>query len=683
LFERFLSPERDGPPDIDVDIESDRREEAIQYVYHRYGRERAAQVANVITYRPRSALRDMGKALGASQGQVDAWSKQLGGWDPLPPAGDGQRAGNAGAGAGAGIPEPVLGLAREVQDFPRHLGIHSGGMVLCDRPVSEVCPVEWARMAERSVLQWDKDDCARAGLVKFDMLGLGMLSALHVTVDHIKAFYDLDLDLAELPQDALVYEMLCKADSVGVFQVESRAQMGTLPRLRPRTFYDLVIEVALIRPGPIQGGSVHPYLRRRNNTERVTYLHPLLERSLKKTLGVPLFQEQLMQMAIDIAGFSGAEADQLRQAMGAKRSAERMARLRARFYSGMAQHGATGQVADRIWEQMAAFANFGFPESHSVSFAYIVYSSAWLKFHYPAAFLAGLLDSQPMGFWSPQSLVLDARRHGVEVHRPDVNASADCSVLEPATGAGSGSAGSGSAGPAVRLGISYVRTIGADLAKHIASGRPYSGMEDFVRRSGVNVAQAEALATAGAFECFDLARRAALWAAGALAQAGSDHQAASRLTGLVTGAEAPLLPDMDAVETNRADLWATGLSPDSYPTELFRKDLDALGVVPAAGLAHLAHGTAVTIGGLVTHRQRPMTSKGVVFVNLEDETGLINVICTLSVWERYKHVALSAAGLLVRGKLEKAGGAVNVLATSIEALPPLAVPAALRSRDFR
>ena len=681
LFERFLSPERDGPPDIDVDIESDRREEAIQYVYHRYGRERAAQVANVITYRPRSALRDMGKALGASQGQVDAWSKQLGGWDPLPPAGDGQRAGNAGA--GAGIPEPVLGLAREVQDFPRHLGIHSGGMVLCDRPVSEVCPVEWARMAERSVLQWDKEDCARVGLVKFDMLGLGMLSALHVTVDHIKAFYGLDLDLAELPQDALVYEMLCKADSVGVFQVESRAQMGTLPRLRPRTFYDLVIEVALIRPGPIQGGSVHPYLRRRNNTERVTYLHPLLERSLKKTLGVPLFQEQLMQMAIDIAGFSGAEADQLRQAMGAKRSAERMARLRARFYSGMAQHGATGQVADRIWEQMAAFANFGFPESHSVSFAYIVYSSAWLKFHYPAAFLAGLLDSQPMGFWSPQSLVLDARRHGVEVHRPEVNASADCSVLEPATGAGSGSAGSGSAGPAVRLGISYVRTIGADLAKHIASGRPYSGMEDFVRRSGVSVAQAEALATAGAFECFDLARRAALWAAGALAQAGSDHQAASRLTGLVTGAEAPLLPDMDAVETNRADLWATGLSPDSYPTELFRKDLDALGVVPAAGLAHLAHGTAVTIGGLVTHRQRPMTSKGVVFINLEDETGLINVICTLSVWERYKRVALSAAGLLVRGKLEKAGGAVNVLATSIEALPPLAVPAALRSRDFR
>jgi error-prone DNA polymerase len=538
-------------------------------------------------------------------------------------------------------------------------------------------------MAERSVLQWDKDDCARAGLVKFDMLGLGMLSALHVTIDHIKAFYGLDIDLAELPQDPEVYEMLCKADSVGVFQVESRAQMGTLPRLRPSTFYDLVIEVALIRPGPIQGGSVHPYLRRRNHTENVTYLHPLLERSLAKTLGVPLFQEQLMQMAIDIAGFSGAEADQLRQAMGSKRSAERMGGLRARFYSGMARNGATGQVADRIWEQMAAFANFGFPESHSVSFAYIVYSSAWLKLHYPAAFLAGLLDSQPMGFWSPQSLVLDARRHSVKVHRPDVNASADCSVLGPATGAGDGSAGNVGTGPAVRLGISYVRTIGADLAKHIAGGRPYSGMEDFVRRSGVSGAQAEALATAGAFECFDLDRRAALWAAGALAQAGNDHQVASRLTGLVTGADAPPLPDMDAVETNRADLWATGLSPDSYPTELFRKELDALGVVPAAGLANLAHGTAVTVGGLVTHRQRPSTSKGVVFINLEDETGLVNVICTIRVWEHYRPAAASAAGLLVRGKLEKADGALNVLATSIEALPPLAGPAALRSRDFR
>ena len=732
LFERFLSPERDGPPDIDVDIESNRREEAIQYVYRRYGRSQAAQVANVITYRPRSAVRDMGKALGASQGQVDAWSKCLDAWGPLPGAGGagagaggagagGGRDGGAGAGGGRdGIPTAVLDLARETLDFPRHLGIHSGGMVICDRPVAEVCPVEWARMANRSVLQWDKEDCARVGLVKFDMLGLGMLSALHATVDHIKAYYGTELDLAGLPQDPGVYEMLCKADSVGVFQVESRAQMATLPRLRPQTFYDLVIEVALIRPGPIQGHSVHPYLRRRNGTERIAYLHPLLERSLKKTLGVPLFQEQLMQMAIDVAGFTAAEADQLRQAMGAKRSAQRMERLRARFYAGMAERGATGPVADRIWEQMSAFANFGFPESHSVSFAYLVYASAWLKLHYPAAFLAGLLDSQPMGFWSPQSLVSDARRHGVGVRRPNVNASGAVSVLEPASSlSGDGTGGADGDGPAVRLGISYVRTVGPDMAERIAAGRPYDGMEDLVRRCGLSVAQTEALATAGAFECFELGRREALWAAGAVAQANPVGRAANGraangragvgraanghgagqegrhpdaapalqasqacLTGLVTGAQAPPLPGMDPVELNRADLWATGLSPDTYPTALFRQELDALGVVPAAGLSHLPNGAPVTIGGLVTHRQRPMTAKGVVFVNLEDETGLVNVICPLPIWKRYGQVARNAVALLVRGKLEKADGAINVLAISIEALPPLA-KTAQRSRDFR
>jgi error-prone DNA polymerase len=671
LFERFLSPERDGPPDIDVDIESGRREEVIQYVYRRYGRDKAALVANVITYRPRSAVRDMGKALGASQGQVDAWSKQLQGWDPLPQS-------------SSVIPGPVLDLAREAQDFPRHLGIHSGGMVICDRPVAEVCPVEWARMAERSVLQWDKDDCARAGLVKFDLLGLGMLSALHATLDHIRAFYKQDVDLAALPQDPGVYEMLCKADSVGVFQVESRAQMATLPRLRPRTFYDLVVEVALIRPGPIQGRSVHPYLRRRNGAEPVTYLHPLLERSLKKTLGIPLFQEQLMQMAIDVAGFSPSEADQLRQAMGSKRSAERMGRLRARFYAGMADRGAAGEMADRIWEQMAAFANFGFPESHSVSFAYIVYASAWLKLHYPAAFLAGLLDSQPMGFWSPQTLVSDARRHGVEVRRPDVNASSAGCVLEPYPGPGDAPVGNETGGAvdvggatraAVRLGISYVRTIGPGLASRIAAGRPYSGIEDLVRRNDLSAPQAEALATAGAFECFGLARREALWAAGALAQAKP-----AQLAGLVTGTKAPPLPGMDAVELNRADLWATGLSPDSYPTQLFRSQLGALGVTPAANLATLADGAPVTVGGVVTHRQRPATSKGVVFVNLEDETGLVNVICTRPVWDRYGPVARSSPALLVRGKLEIADGAVNVLAGRIEALA--LSTGELRSRDF-
>src|SRR5215212_5684062 len=516
LFERFLSPERDGPPDIDLDIEAGRREEVIQYVYERYGRDRAAQVANVITYQARSAVRDMGRALGYAPGQLDAWSKQVDAWGPIEATVEHE------------IPAQVMDLARQVQRFPRHLGIHSGGMVICDRPVVEVCPVEWATMKDRSVLQWDKDDCAAVGLVKFDLLGLGMLTALHDTVDLVRGAHGVEVDLAELPQEAAVYEMLCAADSVGVFQVESWAQMATLPRLKPREFYDLVVEVALIRPGPIQGGSVHPYIRRRNGDEEVTFLHPLLERSLSKTLGVPLFQEQLMQMAVDVAGFTAAEADQLRQAMGAKRASERMERLRGRLYAGMAERGIEGEVADRIYEKLAAFANFGFPESHSVSFAYLVYASAWLKLHYPAAFLAALLNAQPMGFWSPNTLVADARRHGVGVRGPDVNRSAATATLEPAGGSGGlkprppedgGSGGlkpsppedGGSPGAwAVRLGLGYVRSLGDELAERIAEGRPYGSMADLVRRTGVNEGQVEALATAGAFGSLGLERRAAL-----------------------------------------------------------------------------------------------------------------------------------------------------------------------------
>jgi error-prone DNA polymerase len=677
LFERFLSPERDGPPDIDVDIESGRREEAIQYVYRRYGRGCAAQVANVITYRPRSAVRDMGKALGADQGQLDAWSKQVDGWGPLSATAaldDHQ------------IPDAVMGLAGEVQHFPRHLGIHSGGMVLCDRPVAEVCPVEWARMADRSVLQWDKDDCAAAGLVKFDMLGLGMLTVLHATVDHIRAFHGVSVDLARIEQEPEVYDMLCRADSVGVFQVESRAQMATLPRLKPREFYDLVVEVALIRPGPIQGGSVHPYIRRRNGTEEATYLHPLLERSLAKTLGVPLFQEQLMQMAIDVAGFTPAESDRLRQAMGSKRSVEKMEQLKARLYEGMASRGIVGSVADEIWEKLVAFANFGFPESHSVSFAYLVYSSAWCKLRYPAAFCAGLLDGQPMGFWSPQTIVSDARRHGVVVLGPCVNSSGAASRLEACPSS-----------PAVRMGLSYVRGLGEAVASRLAAGQPYRDMEDAVRRGGLTAGQAEALATAGAFECFGLSRRAALWGAGAVAAAtaGSDlageaappavaprRPAAPHLPGLVTGADAPPLPDMDPVETNRADLWATGLSPASYPTEFVRAELEAAGVVTAAGLVDAPAGAQVTVAGVVTHRQRPATAQGVTFMNLEDETGLINVICSAGVWKRFRPVARSSPALLIDGRLERVETVINVVAERIRPLR-LQPAGTLRSRDFR
>ncbi|MCJ7671222.1 MAG: error-prone DNA polymerase, partial [Acidimicrobiia bacterium] len=425
LFERFLSLERDGPPDIDLDIEHERREEVIQYVYGKYGRDRAAQVANVITYRPRSAMREMAKVAGLSPGQADALTKWVDrhGRDARAFPSESERERGPDGERGPEVPGLVLDLAQQVLDYPRHLGIHSGGMVMADRPLVEFCPVEWARMENRSVLQWDKEDCAAAGLVKFDLLGLGMLTMLHLAVDLIREHEGVEIDLATIPQEDEVYDLLCAADTIGVFQVESRAQMATLPRLRPRTFYDLVIEVALIRPGPIQGGSVHPYLRRRAGEEPVTYLHPCLESCLAKTLGVPLFQEQLMQIAIDAAGFTPGDADRLRQAMGSKRSKARMAAMRERLMSGMAERGITGETADEIAGKLEAIAHIGLPESHSVSFAYLGYSSSWVKYHHPDAFACALLNAQPMGFYSPHTIVRDAVRHGVEVLGPCVLAS--------------------------------------------------------------------------------------------------------------------------------------------------------------------------------------------------------------------------------------------------------------------
>jgi error-prone DNA polymerase len=539
-------------------------------------------------------------------------------------------------------------------------------MVICDRPVTEVCPVEWARMENRTVLQWDKDDCARTGLVKFDLLGLGMLSALHGAFDLLREHYGLDLQLDTIPpEDPKVYDMLCAADSVGVFQVESRAQMATLPRLKPRKFYDLVTEVAIIRPGPIQGGSVHPFIRRRNGLEEATYAHPLLKNSLERTYGVPLFQEQVMQMAIDVAGLTASESDQLRQAMSSKRSTERMERLRGKMYSGMAERGITGAVADEIYEKLTAFAHFGFPESHSISFAYLVYASSWLKLHYPAAFCAALLNAQPMGFYSPQSLVADARRHGVDVRRPDINASAALATLEQAE----------SGELAVRLGLTAVRGITEPLAERIAAHQPYVSMADLAHRIGLTVAHLEALATGGAFDCFGLSRREALWAAGAAAQASPD-----RLVETVLGAHAPHLPVMSDVEVTVADLWATAITTDGYPTRHVREHLDDLGVLTAAALRSAETGRRVLVGGVVTHWQRPATAGGTTFLNLEDETGMVNVICSRGVWTHYRRVARTAAALLVRGRLEREEGVVNVIAERFERLP-----LAMRktSRDFR
>ncbi len=485
-----------------------------------------------------------------------------------------------------------------------------------------------------------------------------------------------------------------------MFQVESRAQMATLPRLRPRTFYDLVIEVALIRPGPIQGGSVHPYLRRRTGEEAVTYPHPILEDCLKKTLGVPLFQEQLMQIAIDAAGFTPGDADRLRQAMGSKRSKARMVVMRERLLSGMAERGITGETAEEIAGKLEAFAHFGFPESHSVSFAYLVYSSSWVKFHHPDAFACALLNAQPMGFYSPHTIVRDAVRHGVEVLGPCVLASRRDCTLEPRT-EGAGPIGRPQPGwhaaastHAMRTGLRYVRGLSDALLDQIDATRDADGafvdLSDFSRRTAAPVDALEALATAGAFGCFGIERREALWGAGALSAARPSRpngaawkgMVMDRLPGMVTGVEAPALPTMDPIEQTAADLWATGMSANRHPTEFARERLVDRGAVTAADLRTLPHRTIVEVGGVVTHRQQPETANGVVFINLEDETGLVNVICTADVWKRYRQVARTAPALCVRGVLERHQGVINLIARRIEALD-LSPASLLRSRDFR
>ncbi len=700
-FERFLSTTREEEPDIDVDFDSDRREEVIQEVYRRYGRRNAAQVANVISYRPKSAVRDMAKALGYSTGQQDAWSKQIDLYAHI-------------AGGDHEIPEPVVDLANSLLKAPRHLGIHSGGMVLTEQPVGEVCPIERGRMDARTVLQWDKDSCAAMGLVKFDFLGLGILAAIQYTFDLVAAHPGERWTLQSLPkEEAGVYDMLCRADSLGVFQVESRAQIGTLPRLQPRRFYDLVVEIGLIRPGPIQGGAVHPYIRRATGEEEISYLHPALEPVLKRTLGVPLFQEQLMQMAMTIGGCSGDDADLLRRAMGSKRGLEKIERLEKKLYAGMLDHGIEGELADDIYRRIQAFANFGFAESHAISFGLLVYASSWLKLHYPGAFLAGLLRAQPMGFYSPQSLVGDARRHGVRIGRPDIARSGVHADLEPVTpelGVGGptgmdscleldqppvGRFVRGAPDPtpahrrdghfAVRLGLTAVQGIGDDLAARIVTERaqaPYTSMNDLVRRTGLTVPQTEALATAGAFDGFGLSRRQALWNAG-YADSGST------LPGSAVDAAPPTLPGMSPVELTLADLWATTISPDEHPMQHLRPALTEQDIVAVAVLGEAYAERRVRVAGLITHRQRPGTAAGITFLNLEDETGMLNVVCSQELWRRYGRVGRNSNGMVIRGRVEYRDGVTNLVAERLQPLSSVhpkatgMLPAGHRSRDFR
>ena len=700
-FERFLSSLREEEPDIDVDFDSDRREEIIQWVFDKYGRERAAQVCNVIQYRPKNAVRDIAKALGYSSGQQDAFSRDIERWGG-PLAADGSNS----------IPPQVIDLANQLLKAPRHLGIHSGGMVLTERPVGQVVPIEHARMPDRTVIQWDKDDAAWMGLVKFDLLGLGMLAALQHCFNLIREATGEQWELATLPkEEKAVYDMLCRADSIGVFQVESRAQMGLLPRLQPRRFYDLAVQIALIRPGPIQGGAVHPFVRRKLGQEPVSYLHPKLEPVLARTLGVPVFQEQLMQMAMAVGDCSGEDADLLRRAMGSKRGLERIESVRDRLYAGMKRNGLVEDEADIIYRQIQAFANFGFAESHSLSFALLVYASSWIKLHYPAALLAGLLRAQPMGFYSAETLTADARRHGVEVHRPDLHRSGADAGLEALAGGADGPTGLDSccerrqppvgefdpAEPnpalpgegakhrrdgrfAVRLGLAAVHGIGKDVADQIVAERDAGGefrsMEDLVRRTGVTEAQLTALATAGAFGCLGLTRRQALWRAGTAVL-----DQAETLPGTIAALQPPLFAEQTGLERLADDLASTGVSVDDHVIAHIRGRLTERGVLTSAELRTFEAGRRVEAAGLVTHRQRPSTASGITFVNLEDEFGLINVVCSAGLWQRYRRVARSSAALIVRGKLERSPeGIVNLLADRLE---PLAIDVAHHSRDFR
>ena len=661
LFERFLSEERGEWPDIDLDLPSgDRRERVIQYVYQRYGEAGAAMTANVITYRGRSAAREVGKVLELEDTEIDRLAKMMSRFEFVDPEETvTAHLKDAGLDTGREVYAQFARLWTAVQDLPRHLGQHSGGMVICQGRLDEVVPLEPASMPGRLVVQWDKDDCADLGIVKVDLLGLGMMAALE------EAVASTGVDLAHLPpDDPEVYRMLQAADTVGVFQVESRAQMATLPRLKPRTFYDIVVEVALIRPGPIVGQMVHPYLRRRRGDEPVVYAHPALEPVLKRTLGVPLFQEQLLRMAMVIAGFSGGEAEELRRAMGFKRSVKRMQQIEQRLREGMARQGITGAVADQIVLSITSFALYGFPESHAASFALIVYASAYLKAHYPAAFYTALLNNQPMGFYAPATLVKDAQRRGVRFLPVDVLASDWPCTIEP--------------DGAVRLGLMYVQGLREDTGRRVvqqtrARAAGWSSIDSLVASTGVRRDEVRVLAESGALASLGGDRRTALWQA---------ERAARHVGPLLS--DTTLDPDsadlderptvasplqrMSLVERVSADYATTGLTIGPHPMAFVRSTMATRGVLRAQDLAAVRPGRRVRVAGGVITRQRPGTAKGFVFLSLEDETGIANAIVTPDVFAEYKRIIVDAPYVLIEGVLQNQDGAISIKAERAEAL---------------
>jgi error-prone DNA polymerase len=686
LFERFISAERGEPPDIDVDFEHERREEVIQYVYERYGRDRAGMVCEVITYRGKSALRDVGKALGLSLPQVDRLAKQLGAYDDLSEVGPAQVEAAGLDGADSERVRLTLELARELVGFPRHLSIHVGGFVITRRPLCETVPIEPAAMPGRTIVQWDKDDLAELDLLKVDLLGLGMLTALSRALALLARHRPAPASptpvphpdaLATIPaEDPAVYEMLTRADSIGVFQVESRAQMSLAPRLRPRDFYDLVISVGIVRPGPIQGGMVHPYLRRRAGKERVRYPYPPLEPILAKTLGVPLFQEQIMRLAVVAAGFTPGEADELRRVMTHRRSHERIQAMRARLLAGMAERGIAAADAEIIFNQLLGFAGYGFPESHSASFALLVYASAWLKRYHPAAFACALLNSQPMGFYAPHTLVEDAKRHGVDVRGVDVAASAWESTLEAA---GGGPAVPGEAA-ALRVGLHAVRGLPRAVGEGIVAARragPFRSLGDLVRHAGVSRAWLLRLAEAGALGALAPDRRSAVWRS-----LGMEDDPGDLFAGVGPREPDPELPAPTAADEVAADFAATGLSARAHPMAVLRPALATGRVRTARELVRLPDRAPVEVAGLVIVRQRPETAKGIVFVSLEDETGIANLVVMKEVYERCRTVVRGSPYLLARGRVERSGAVVNVRVDSVAPLA-LAPPVGSRAREFR
>ncbi|NIL92965.1 MAG: DNA polymerase III subunit alpha [Woeseiaceae bacterium] len=669
LVERFISKERNEPPDIDVDFEHERREEVIQYIYRKYGRERAALAATIITYRPRSALRDIGKALGLSELQVSRLARSMQWWDGQRI--DDSRILEAGLDPESPVIKRLLYLVREILGFPRHLSQHVGGFVISNGSLSELVPVENAAMPDRTVIQWEKDDLEDLGLLKVDVLGLGMLTAIRRSFDLLHEFDGRNLTLATVPaEDPLVYDMICDGDTMGVFQIESRAQMAMLPRLRPRCYYDLVIEVAIIRPGPIQGDMVHPYLRRRNGEEAVDYPSEDVKGVLQRTLGVPIFQEQVMQLAVVAAGFTPGEADRLRRAMAAWKRRGGLGPFEEKLIRGMRERGYAEEFARQIFRQIEGFGEYGFPESHSASFALLVYVSSWLKCHEPAAFTAALLNSQPMGFYSASQLTQDARRHGVEIRKVDVNRSDwDCSLESGASGEA-----------ALRLGLRMAKGLSEESGRLIVERRcadGYQGIQQLVERVGLDRRELGVLASSGALEVLEGHRHRARWAVAGVEQ------------------PTPLLRSMDRYEATPmlrkptegqdivADYQSLGLTLGRHPMQLLRHRLDRYRYLQAERLPGLASGTAVSVAGLVITKQRPGTASGVIFVTLEDETGHINLVVWSQVAEQYRPALLNAKLMGIQGELQIEGDVIHVIAKRLIDHSAMLGNLVVTSRDFR